>query len=140
VICLCEVVLVVDAHPVSRDGALEEGEVVRLARDLLHQASPQEAHQIKVLAELKEQGIELVDMTEGSVRLYFWCRTRQALLCLLEWFDNGRLQNVVKNLINFLLKTDDKVSVKLTRSHQDYDRCMKYFTNNTGRLTLISSS
>ena len=107
------VVLVVDAVAQirGRDAtAEEESEIVRSVRQKLQFATREEARQIKELAELKERGIELVSVQQGSIRLYFWRRTQQGLQRLLEWLDSGYLHTVVENIVGAI--KDEPLSIK----------------------------
>ena len=83
------------------DGVPEaESELVASFRHKLRYATADEVQQIKELVESRE--LELVGAGRGSVRLFWWCRTRRSLDCLLVWLDTGRLLTASQQLVNIV--------------------------------------
>ena len=88
------------------------GFLVRLIRFLL-QWTPAELMGVieDALCELRENDIHLVNAVDGSVYLYFWCRTREAVQCLMEWIDSGQLAAAIEKLINLATAGEENLSV-----------------------------
>ena len=88
---------------------------MRLLRRTLPHLSEEGAREVRHLLELREQNITLVEMRDGSIRLYFWCRTKEAIKVFLQWFASGRLQAIIEEWITDFLKSQDRISVTLMK-------------------------
>ena len=89
----------------------------RLKR-LIRHATPEQLNDFQVnlnemqeLVDLRRRGVHLVNAGEGSVYLYFWCRTREAVQCLMEWIDSGQLASTIEQLINLATAGEEKLAV-----------------------------
>ena len=90
----------IDLGGSSRHGTTGVRGVVQAMKKILRQATPEEALEIKEFVELRAAGCEIIDADDGSIILYCWCRTRQAVQCLLVWIDSGRLKTAIQSFIN----------------------------------------
>ena len=89
-----------------------DGFLVRLMRFIIRRASRDQRDVIEdELRELRERDIHLVNAVDGSVYLYFWCRTREAVQCLMEWIDSGQLAAAIEKLINLATAGEENLSV-----------------------------
>ena len=89
--------------------------LVRLVRFFIRRVSPGRLHAIQqdtgIQEQLERHGIRLVNAVDGSIYLYFWCRTREAVQCLMEWIDSGQLAAAIEKLINLATAGEENLSV-----------------------------
>ena len=93
--------------PVDNGPTVSDSELVAAVRHKLRQATKYEVYQmfndVEIIKELLEsRELELLDAGPGSVRLFWWCRTRRSLDCLLVCLDTGRLLTASQQLVNLV--------------------------------------
>ena len=94
----------------------EERILVRLIRYFVRRASS------KDLDQLKKHGIHVVDIVNGCICLYFWCRTREAVQCLMEWIDSGQLAATIEKLINLATAGEENLCQLSTHQEENQTR------------------
>ena len=99
-------------------GRHDSRKLVRRMRRFISHATPEQLEAIPgqlfdlvELADLRRHEIHLVNAVDGSVYLYFWCRTREAVPCLMEWIDSGQLAAAIEKLINLATAGEENLSV-----------------------------
>jgi len=129
VCCLLSVVMRATAHVKNPDTNTDSDIVQQIGR-LLKDLSPEELAKVDELVQLQRQGIELLGASDGSVDVLFWCREMSGLTRLHEWLVNGRIRDIVKILMNRVMKrlaSTARIAIDLDWSEQEYDVCVKYF-------------
>lgn len=123
IVILHAAIINVDVH-----GSTDDSIIVEKLQHLLDLASPDEFQRIKGLVLLREQGVNLMDVQHGSIRLYFWCLNKTSISVLKEWAQTGRLKTVIEEL--FELLTSSKMPVRLSYDLKQFDNaihlCNKY--------------
>jgi len=115
---------------VKKPNADQESVIVQEIRRLLNDCTEEDLNVVDELVQLRRQGMELVGASNGSVDVLFWCRSKNGLVRLHEWLVNGRISDIIKVLINRLMKRsspEERISIDLEWSEREYDLCVKYF-------------
>lgn len=101
----------------------QESYVFQQIRQLLPRiTSRHEAQQIRHLADLRVQGIDLADIEHGSIRLYFLCHSLAAVSRLEELLENVCLRIIIEDWFVALLVPHSKVTVTLVRKYKQEGR------------------
>jgi len=109
-------------------GSTEDSGLVNRMKRLLHSASSDEFRKVKELVELREQGVNLMDVRHGSIRLYFWCLNGSSVRVLKEWLETGRLQTVIEKLFVLVSSSSSPKSLRLSFDSEQFDRAIRIFT------------
>ena len=108
-----------------------ENSIVSEIGRLLSDCTEEDLNRVDELIQLRRQGIKVVGASVGSVDVLFWCFEMNSLVRLHEWLVNGRVRDIVKTLVNRVMKRSDpstRISLDLDWSEQEYDVCVKYFS------------
>lgn len=119
---LCVAVEVFEAE-IENAVNVDESDIVQRIRHILSSATQDDLRQIQQLVALNALDIELVDVRQGSVRLYFWCHSPRAINILIEIFKSGLLQTAIENALTALLviyfsystQMNNRLSIRLDR-------------------------
>jgi len=115
------------------DISIAESDVIEKVRCLLAEASQEEASKIKEMATLRENGMPLIAVGEGSVKLVFWCFELSDLERLHHWLLTGRMQENVELLFRNLLSIPHNVvlPVHVDWREENYTQGVKYMHSRT---------
>lgn len=129
ILCFMSAVAVPVDIRLSESSLQQESQLVVSINAYLQSATLEEVRQVIGLAESRE--LELLSAGEGSVRLFWWCRTRRSLDCLLVWLDTGRLLTASQQLVN-LVSPHHQLAVSYLRLKQYLTKYAEYFSRYSG--------
>ena len=138
---LC-VSVVVPVDSITDGPPEEESELVASVRHKLRHATKEEVQQMKgdvqqIKELLESRELELLSAGEGSVRLFWWCRTRRSLDCLLVWLDTGRLLTASQQLVN-LVSPHRQLAVSYQRIKPQLTKYTEHFLRYSGLCQLAT--
>jgi len=111
-----------------------ESDVIKKVRWALKEANDEERKQIKELVTLEENGMPLVEVGSGSVKLLLWCTELFDLERLRHWLVTERMQEIHVALFRRLLGISHDIAllVHIEWRMEDYDRGVQYFRTRPG--------
>jgi len=118
----------------SSSSSVSESDVIKKVRWALKEANDEERKQIKELVTLEENGMPLVEVGSGSVKLLLWCTELFDWERLRHWLVTERLQEILVALFRRLLgiSHDVRLLVHIEWRMEDYDRGVQYFKSRPG--------
>jgi len=86
---------VVPVDGISSATPAVESEIAAAIREYIRSEPQLERLHVEEFAQMRSQQCHLVGVGRRGMRLYWWCQTRRALCCLLDYVDTGRLLQAI---------------------------------------------
>jgi len=117
-----------------------ESDVIKKGKWVVEEANEEELEKIVELALLRKNGIRIVNVGSGSVKLLLWCTELFGLEQLRHWLVTERMHEILVALFRRILgiSHDVRLLVHIDWNKKDYDQGVEYFSTRPGNKPLPS--